>query len=432
MLSVLKQFVNQKSRVQIPHAVVPGPHAQFSGPPGGATPAPTLESLSGQLAELQRRSCDVLGHPLVKHPAAGSLHRLGNVLLVIVLRMQKLWRAARAGGLADPTAADMRDLLQASHRLLDVIVAQVDLCRSTARHAATVAEWGRRLAAHETVRFQALLPLVNRICDEVRHFAALRALTPVSGISLTALVESQTAGTDAATFVAGLTTARVLAWSLDDDQRIAARLPLLILAGLFQDVGRLSLAGARAPRLEPHADWRDRQHPALGAALFGPVRGAPPELVLMIAQHHEQLDGGGFPRSLPAAEILPDSAILATAARFAELCLGQTHDVPMTKTLDYAKSRAIQTLVSEAEWSKWPLDFARRLAQLVAAERAEDAPLPIVTGDEMTIPTAKPASEADRELQLHDQEPGLPGGHSDPPSVRRNNAPRRAIVIRQP
>ncbi len=432
MLSSLQKFVKQKADGAATHEVPPAPHISLATAAGAVTNGRSPVPLALQLAGLQRRSCDVLGHHLVKHPAAGSLRRLGNILLANILQLQALWWNGKSAGQTDDSAAaEMPKLMQSSHRLLDVVVSQVALFSSTARDTALLAEWGRRIVAQETVRFHALLPLVDRVCDEVRRTPVLRAFTPVSGLALTAVVESQTAGSDAATFVEGLTTARVLAWSLGDDCRLSDRLPLLVLAGMFQDVGKLSIAARRAaaPQRAEEARWLDHQHPAIGAALFGSVRGVPAELSVIMAQHHEQLDGNGFPRSLIAAEMLPEAAILATATRFAELCLEQGRGAETA--FDYAKTRAAQLLVAEAEWGRWRLDFARHIADRVASERPDDAPFPIAADAPFPAAPSDDAGGAERNRQLHDQELFLQGVHSELATSRPNNRPRRAIVIRQ-
>ncbi len=333
-----------------------------------------------QLSRLQRRSRDVLGHKLIQHSAAPALRPLGQMLLANIHRIQDIGRSAKVADRdRDSEHPLIQDIVQSSHRLLDVIVGQIALCDSTVREALAVAEWGRRLALQEPFKLYKLLHLFDRICDEIRRVRDLRMLIPIPGLPLASLVESQTGRADAANFVVGVMTARILVWLLGNDQRQPNSLSRLVLAALLQDVGRLpvqpgrlSIRVSRGQRPE----WLEQQHPAIGAALFGTIRGVPVELPMLVAQHHEQLDGGGFPRALGARDILPESAILATAGRFAELCLRpQGGTVPgeilpedsfPSRAGKSAAARAAEVLLSEAEWGKWPLDFSRRLAQSVA------------------------------------------------------------------
>jgi HD-GYP domain-containing protein (c-di-GMP phosphodiesterase class II) len=55
-----------------------------------------------------------------------------------------------------------------------------------------------------------------------------------------------------------------------------------------------------------------RQHPAAGAEIVRSI-GFDPEVAEMILQHHERLDGSGYPAGLHGAEILARTCILSVA-----------------------------------------------------------------------------------------------------------------------
>ena len=317
-------------------------------------------------------------------------------------------------------------------------MAQIALCDSTTRETLAVADWGRRLTLQEPLKLYKLLPLFDRVCDEIRRIRELRLLLPIAGLPLASLVESQSGQADAANFVGGVTTARVLVWMLGDAPRQTRSLARLVLAALLQDVGRLSvncggLSGSLSKRAlrGQRTDWLEQQHPAVGAALFGSIRGAPVELPMLVAQHHEQLDGGGFPRALAAREILPESAILATAGRFAELCLMPPEatlpgkcspaEASLPRVGKTTPARAAEALLAEAEWGKWPLDFSRRLAQRVAQAEALEHLQPLeglgehgTAEMDLSEPSASDAAADDRRLQWHAHEKNVRGTHADP------------------
>jgi hypothetical protein len=412
------------------------PHALFAtatGEIGIASPLRGSRPIFAerQLSELQRRSREVLSHKLIQHQAAGSLRRLGQMLLTNIRRIHgQRYDAIAAGGRADSAPLEIEELVPSSHRLLDAIVNQIALCDSTARESLALVEWGRRLTLQEPIKLYKLLPFVDRIGEEVRRIGELRMLIPLPGLPLEALIESQTGSTAAANLVSGITTARVLVWLFGNDRRQTARLSRLVLAALFQDVGRLSAVGElSATVLRRHSsDWIDRQHPTIGAALFGTVRGASVELPMLVAQHHEQLDGGGFPRALAGREILHDATILAATGRFAELCLAapdaNPEFLPASTASMAGKSSAAsaaQTLLSEAEWGKWPLDFSRRLVEIVAEtdghvhrepppDAGEQRPIEINS----SMAQAAASTVDDHRLQRHDREDYLQGIHADP------------------
>ena len=414
---------------------IPAPHTPFGAADGTSDRAPPrgmphAASLAWQLGELQRRSRDVLGHSLIRHPAGAALRQLGQQLLANVRLIQILQRQVPAT--SDESSGSLplvTELLASSHQLLDCIVAQVSLCRATERETRVLADTASRLFAQQPFKFHKLLTLYDRVCDEVRRAPRLSLLIPVAGLPLAALVEtlSPTGGTPV--FVGGITTARILVWALGNLAQYSDRLPRLVLAALLQDVGRLSDRYRGRPgqiRDVQHTHWIDRQHPTIGAALFGAVRGAPIELAMLVSQHHEQLDGAGFPRNLPASEILPDAAILAATVRFTELCLVCDPEATCATVLPSRPTRAIQVLLSEAEWGKWPLPFCRQLAERIAVEEGGSFG-PVIKSDSLaqfssetdaaeTDAAASPEAippDVDRSLQLHDEEVGLQGTHSD-------------------
>lgn len=452
---MLKNVVAERAPDQSPaHAGPPRPHSLSGfaiGSAGLAGPSASLYpvSLERQLSQLQRRSRDVLGHRLIQNPAAAALRGIGQMLLANIRRIQELNREANVADMPhDRAAGQMQDLIRSSHRLLDLVVSQIALCDSTTRETLAVAECGQRLLRQEPLKLYKLLPLFDRICDEIGRLRELRLLLPLPGIPLAALVESQSGQADAANFVVGVTTARVLVWMFGDDRRRTPSLARLVLAALLQDVGRLPVtAGGLSARVlrGKRSEWLEEQHPTIGAALFGSIRGAPIELPMLVAQHHEQLDGGGFPRALPARDISPDSAVLAAAVRFAQLCLGPDGELVPDEILTginsrtgnsrsiFGKSlpaRAAEELLSEAEWGKWSLDFSRRLAQSIAETEAIGQGQPCDESDpagnyeagnqaagnreiETAAAQAPDANSGDRLLQLHDQEQALQGTHAD-------------------
>jgi putative nucleotidyltransferase with HDIG domain len=80
----------------------------------------------------------------------------------------------------------------------------------------------------------------------------------------------------------------------------------LAIAGLLHDIGDT-----------PKSDYST--HPERGAALVERLRNLPPEISNIILQHHERLDGSGFPVGLRAAQILPAAMLIATAELLLEL-----------------------------------------------------------------------------------------------------------------
>ena len=113
-------------------------------------------------------------------------------------------------------------------------------------------------------------------------------------------------------------------------QRRVAELACAIAARLGRDAQciatlRMAAPGARHrqdrhsrrhPRQADHPDGRQvragQAHPGLAHELLAPVDFGVP-LAEMVAQHHERLDGSGYPAGLTDREILPEARILAVA-----------------------------------------------------------------------------------------------------------------------
>jgi putative nucleotidyltransferase with HDIG domain len=89
----------------------------------------------------------------------------------------------------------------------------------------------------------------------------------------------------------------------------------LKLGALIHDIGKISVPAEilnRPGRLEPEMFKIIKTHPQNGYEI---VRGIefPWPLAQMVLQHHERLDGSGYPNSLKDGDILFESRILAVA-----------------------------------------------------------------------------------------------------------------------
>jgi HD-GYP domain-containing protein (c-di-GMP phosphodiesterase class II) len=94
-----------------------------------------------------------------------------------------------------------------------------------------------------------------------------------------------------------------------------SRLRGLELAAAVYDIGMLGvpvdlLGRARIATAAEHE--RVRSHAGAGASILGHAE-FPWPLREIVWQHHERVDGSGYPRSLKGAQILPEARILAVA-----------------------------------------------------------------------------------------------------------------------
>jgi HD-GYP domain-containing protein (c-di-GMP phosphodiesterase class II) len=88
---------------------------------------------------------------------------------------------------------------------------------------------------------------------------------------------------------------------------------ILGLAGLFHDLGMSRIPEEllyKEEPLEPEEWERLKQHPETGHEMLAEAGSLPPEVRQTVLEHHENFDGSGYPRGLPAGRQHPWSRIL--------------------------------------------------------------------------------------------------------------------------
>jgi len=87
------------------------------------------------------------------------------------------------------------------------------------------------------------------------------------------------------------------------------------LAGAVHDVGKLAIPSEILTKPTKLTDLEFslvKEHARLGAEMLRDVE-SPWPLAEIVHQHHERMDGSGYPRGLKGADILPEARILAVA-----------------------------------------------------------------------------------------------------------------------
>jgi len=96
----------------------------------------------------------------------------------------------------------------------------------------------------------------------------------------------------------------------------AARLRLLAIGGLLHDVGKLSVPDAILQKPGPLDDDEFaviKQHPERGEELLKELGGFDASVERLVLDHHERLDGTGYPRGLTADDLDLETRILTVA-----------------------------------------------------------------------------------------------------------------------
>lgn len=116
----------------------------------------------------------------------------------------------------------------------------------------------------------------------------------------------------------------------------------LIIGALVHDIGKVAVPSQilnKTGRLSPAERLLLQYHCEVGAQIFNNVS-LPWTIVDMISQHHERLDGSGYPRGLKGNEIVLEARIIAVADTFDAIA----SDRPYRKAL--GSSKAIEVLKS--------------------------------------------------------------------------------------
>ncbi|WP_417347589.1 HD-GYP domain-containing protein [Ferrimonas sp.] len=92
--------------------------------------------------------------------------------------------------------------------------------------------------------------------------------------------------------------------------------------GLLHDCGKLLLSKSLLSKKQPSkADLREIQrHPILGQELLRNQSHLPRAITAMISQHHEFLDGSGYPKGLKGNDIEPLAQLIAVVNTYDDLC----------------------------------------------------------------------------------------------------------------
>jgi HD domain len=415
-----------------PHAVIPRPHSAFvrgwkavaekSGRNANAIP------LEHRLRELQRRSREIISHELLAHSGAASLRQLARLSLDVLKSIDALWRRSAGERLAAESAAQMVRLVDQNHRLLDSLEEQFHLVDAAGRSLIDISRFAQRLLANRPVHRSDIAGLSIGLVEEARrkgphHSKRSPPLPslPFPGVALGRLVEARTGETHLAPLVSGLLVAQWTAWALAEISVWYDRLPRMVLAAILSDVGLLYPASKPAGQqvrgaVAATGDDLERMHPLAGAALLGAILAVPPELTAIVAQHHERLDGGGYPRRLVANEIVPSAAIVAAVTRFVELYDQIPARTTGSDTLAIHARAAAHSLLEETRRGWWTQEFveyfASRVIQATESMESESEPQggfvgsPAGGGSSLQVDRATPAFE---EIGWSsDQGPALP------------------------
>jgi len=149
------------------------------------------------------------------------------------------------------------------------------------------------------------------------------------------------------------------------------RLRTLAIGGLVHDIGKLSIPNAILKKPGPLDDDEYaivKEHAERGYRLLGELGGFSDEVRAVVRDHHERLDGGGYPRGLAGEEVSQDARILAVC---------DVYDALISKRVyrdAWSQADALALLRREAG-TAFDAECVEALAKVVEKE-AQRAPAP--------------------------------------------------------
>lgn len=147
----------------------------------------------------------------------------------------------------------------------------------------------------------------------------------------------------------------------------ADRVRLVWRAALLHDLGKLSISNRILDKKTPltEAEWNIvRQHPGLTRRILeqiAPFR----EIAIVAGEHHEKLDGSGYPNQLTAEDLAIESRIIAVADVYGALA----EDRPYRKGLSFGE---ILPILNGLAGRKLDRECIRALLEYLSEYRPQD------------------------------------------------------------
>jgi HD-GYP domain-containing protein (c-di-GMP phosphodiesterase class II) len=153
------------------------------------------------------------------------------------------------------------------------------------------------------------------------------------------------------------------------------RLRLLALGGLLHDMGKLAVPSAvltKPGALDDDEFAEIRKHPEAGVRLLRELGGFAPGVLRLVLDHHERLDGSGYPRGLAGGELDVETRIMAVCDVYDALVSDRVYRAAWTS------ERALALLRDPALFDPTCVAALERLlAPAFVADVAAPAPAPL-------------------------------------------------------
>lgn len=281
------------------------------------------EALHKQILSLMASTRKFVVDPQLSSPGLRPVKLLIEESLQLMRLGVEQLRNAGSAGPAREQFQTLQELCSEVETLLATVANQRRLIERLIDEADLLRRVLAELQTSPQPRPTMIRELVDRVGSPGLGTTAARDWLPLPGVSLSDCLSGDLRRF-AWFYVESLGSARRAALALPelsglriDEQR------LVVSALLLKDAGWLQLIPAARRLGQPVVEYdlrrRAVRHPGTAAALVAGVADLPRRLSLIIGQHHERLDGSGYPAGVDGHVLCPVSRWVLTTTRFQEI-----------------------------------------------------------------------------------------------------------------
>jgi HD-GYP domain-containing protein (c-di-GMP phosphodiesterase class II) len=325
----------------------------------------TERAMPSQLTGRARRAIEKgrgLIHALREYQAEPLVREPGAVLTMLYREATSLAEAALrlVAGLPDSPSAQLQmcdsveSLLDSASQRLGSLGLALRRQREEQAQIDRLGDFLDRLDLGAPADLNAMTDLAETLIAEAGESMPLRFIQPASPVAERGWVVRLVAGHS-------LTVAQVMARLARQEPEFRGRVVECVQAALLHDTGMLRVPPEVLSRIEPLDDARRRtieSHCRVGGHLMARYFPNSQWLAETAAQHHERLDGTGYPDGMKADQLSPLVRLLAVCDVYAAACQVRPHR-PARET----RTALTDTLLL-AEKGQFDRHFAERLLQL--------------------------------------------------------------------
>ncbi|MCA9040945.1 MAG: HD domain-containing protein [Planctomycetaceae bacterium] len=301
--------------------------------------------------------------------------RLQEVYEVLRLLERELYRVAypEASMVSSASLSQLLDLCEQEMEKLYFILKQRSQIQEYTEGWWRVVNAARDANKAET---DALLFLTNRVIEDVNQAEKLLEILPVS--QHLAIQWTDHSLHEQYPFINGVMVARLMAYLIPRFPHGSHYVEQLTAAALLHDTGLLSLLYGyqkNAKDLAVNNPIAFKKHPSYSAVVAGVFKRMPATFSMVISQHHERLNGTGYPDRLIDRSLSPLSRMMAIVCRVVDLMTGTlfAHTPPNNpKTQAHTLLDTFRKLQLEVDLGELDKQLVKQVIRLLQAEGGLD------------------------------------------------------------